>query len=134
MQVALQRGAYLAQGVSHRGGLSHEARDIRSCHPGGDDACHHRYRDGFSAQPHRVGQGLQWGAIWTKCSRRLGGAADGRSGEPIGATVSALRVAYERRPVPGQPARQLGDSALARRDLRSCAGLTDNGNQDRIDG
>jgi len=43
------------------GGLSHAkaGRDAHRCHPSGDDARHRRYRDGVSAQPHGVGQGLQ---------------------------------------------------------------------------
>jgi hypothetical protein len=70
--VALQRGAYLAQGAVI-GGLSHAktGRDARRCRPGGDDAHHPRYRDGFSAQPHGVGQG---GRKWPTADRPISGA------------------------------------------------------------
>jgi len=74
MQVALQQGAYLAQGTQPSGGLSHAeaGRDARRCHPGGDGARGRRYRDGLSAEPHGVGQGAENGrARWRPCAPRF---------------------------------------------------------------
>ena len=79
------------QGTQPSGGLSHAeaGRDARRCHPGGDGARRRRYRDGFSAQPHGIGQGPANGArthVTTGCAAP-GGMAGRicRSSEPISA-------------------------------------------------
>ena len=74
MQVALQQGAYLAQGTQPSGGLSHAeaGRDARRCHPGGDGARGRRYRDGLSAEPHGVVLGAENGRTrWRPCAPRF---------------------------------------------------------------
>ena len=67
------------------GGLSYAkaGRDVRRCHPGGGDACHRRYRDGFSAQQHRVG-GRKWpNAVRPICRRTSDPASSGTLGKLV---------------------------------------------------
>ena len=77
MQAAPAMRCTLRPRRSYRGNWSHAkiGRDVRCCHPDGDDARHHRPCDGASAQPHGVGLGLRWTNVACRISRRMSGHA-----------------------------------------------------------
>jgi hypothetical protein len=66
------------------GGLSHAKarRDVRCCHPGGDDARHHCYRDGIFAQPNGVGEAIDGRTLPAGCCRCISGLARSASRLP----------------------------------------------------
>jgi len=75
-------------------GLSHAkaVRDGRRCHPGGDDGRRRRYRDGLSAQPYGVGQGLRARTPSTRPATRPRAAGPPGSDGQLGDRLSRLRL------------------------------------------